>query len=437
MSQTTAASRSGALGSDADVKSAVKKFSSRMLPLVVVMLLINQIDRTNIGFVQQVFSKELGIGASAFGFGAGLFFIGYAAFEVPSNVLLQKFGARVWLTRIMVSWGLVTMLMAFTHNDIVFYILRFLLGVMEAGFFPGVIFYFTKWLPDAYRGRAVAIFLSASALAYIVTGPISGGLLELHGLFNIAGWRWMFLIEGGVSILVGFVAFGLLVSHISEAKWLSTAEKTALQAAVDTDESVRSEDSRGISKWKLLFQPQILKLCGIYFVSVMTGYTVTFWLPGILGKIDGISAFQIGLLTSIPWIAAVIAMYLLARLTDNRGGRKLLVVGSMVLMGVGMFLAVTPNPWFALFALTLAAVGYKACNSVFWSMTSVSLDPKLLAAGIALVNALGNLGGFVAPTAFGIIKDRTGSIEGGLMGLALCSIVGIVLTLSLKLRKGV
>ncbi|GAA5228974.1 MFS transporter [Paeniglutamicibacter antarcticus] len=437
MSQITTPGHFGALESNANVKSAVKKFYSRMLPLVVLMLLINQVDRTNIGFVQDAFSKDLGIGASAFGFGAGLFFIGYAIFEVPSNVLLQKFGARIWLARIMVSWGIVTVLMAFTHNEMIFYLLRFLLGVMEAGFFPGVIFYFSKWLPDAYRGRAVAVFLSASALAYIVTGPISGALLEMHGLFDVAGWRWMFIIEGVVSILVGLVALGLLVSHIADAKWLTFAEKADLQAAVEADESIRRADNDGVSTWKLLFQPQILKLCGIYFVSVMTGYTVTFWLPGILAKIEGISSIQIGLLTSIPWIAAVIAMYLLAKLTDNRGGRKPLVVGSMLLMGVGMFLAVTPNPWFALFALTLAAVGYKTCNSVFWSMTSVSLDPKILAAGIALVNSLGNLGGFVAPTAFGIIKERTGSIEGGLMGLAACSIIGIALTLSLKLRKGV
>lgn len=437
MKKTRSPNRKSHAGGTDPLKSAVAKFYARMVPLVVLMLLINQVDRTNIGFVQDAFSKDLGIGATAFGFGAGLFFIGYAIFEVPSNVLLQRFGARIWLSRIMISWGAVTLLMAFTHNEFIFYLLRFLLGVAEAGFFPGVIFYFTKWLPDAYRGRAVAIFLSASALAYIVTGPISGGLLELHGILNLAGWRWMFLIEGGASIAVGILALWLLVSHIAEAKWLTAEEKTALQSAVAADESDRDTEDSSASKWKLLFQPQILKLCGIYFVSVMTGYTVTFWLPGILQQIDGVTDFQVGLLTAIPWVTAVVAMYALAKFTDNRGGRKYLVVAAMLLMCVGMFLAMIPNPWFALFALTLAAVGYKGCNSVFWSMTSVSLEPKVLAAGTALINSLGNLGGFVAPTALGAIKEQTGSLEGGLMGLALCAVLGAVLTLSLKLRQGV
>ncbi|MFJ5297762.1 MFS transporter [Pseudomonas sp. NPDC088368] len=419
------------------MKSAVRKFYQRMVPLTVLMLLINQIDRTNLGFVQDALKADLGIGAAAFGLGAGLFFIGYALFEVPSNLYLKKLGARVWLTRIMISWGLVTLLMAFTQGETSFYVLRFLLGAMEAGFFPGVIYYFSVWLPDAHRGRAVAIFLSASALAYIVTGPVSGALLEMHGWLNLAGWRWMFLIEGGVSILIGLVSILWLVSNIKDAKWLSAEEKDALQTAVDADDAARVTDQQHQSQLKLLMQPTVLKLCAIYFTSTMTGYTVTFWLPGILRQIDGINNFQVGLLSAVPWIFAVIAMYTLAKLTDNKGHRKLLVAGALLLMAIGMLLATFGSPWFALFALTIAAVGYKSCNSVFWSMTAVSLEPKALAAGIALINSLGNLGGFAAPATLGVIKEQTGSIQGGLLGLTACSLIGLALVLSLKTRKGV
>jgi MFS family permease len=422
---------------DSALKSAVRKFYRRMVPLTVVMLLINQIDRTNLGFVQGVLKTDLGIGAAAFGLGAGLFFLGYALFEVPSNLYLKRFGARVWLPRITISWGLVTLLMAFTQGETSFYILRFLLGAMEAGFFPGVIYYFSTWLPDAYRGRAVAIFLSASALAYIVTGPVSGALLEMHGWLGIAGWRWMFLVEGAVSILIGLASIVWLVSEVKDAKWLTSEEKDALQKAIDADEARRVTGKQHQSQWKLLMQPTVLKLCAIYFISVMSGYTVTFWLPGILRQIQGISSFQVGLLSAVPWVFAVIAMYTLAKLTDDKGHRKLLVAISMLLMAVGMLLATFGNPWFSLFALTIAAVGYKSCNSVFWSMTAVTLEPKALAVGIALINSLGNLGGFAAPAAFGVIKEQTGSIQGGLLGLTSCSLIGLALVLSLKTPKRV
>lgn len=435
MSQTSITAE--ASGDSPDVLSAVRKFYRRMVPLTVIMLLINQVDRTNLGFVQDALKADLGIGAAAFGLGAGLFFIGYALFEVPSNLFLQRLGARVWLTRIMISWGLVTVLMAFTNNETTFYVLRFLLGAMEAGFFPGVVFYFSIWLPDAHRGRAVAIFLSAAAVAYIVTGPISGALLEMHGLLNISGWRWMFIVEGIGSMLMGIVSIKWLVSNIVDAPWLSAAEKAALQAAVTRDEAARETGASALPQWRLLLQPQIVKLCLIYFVSVMSGYTVTFWLPGILRQIQGINNFQVGLLSAVPWIGAVIAMYVLAKLTDNKGHRKLLVAAAMLLMAIGMALATIGSPWFALFALTLAAIGYKSCNSVFWSMTAITLEPKILAAGIALINALGNLGGFAAPAAFGLIKEQTGSIQGGLLGLTASSLIGLVLVLTLKVRKGV
>ncbi|GHF59742.1 MFS family permease [Amycolatopsis bartoniae] len=405
-------------------RSAVRKFFRRMLPLVVFMLVINQMDRTNVGFVQTHLKTDLGIGAAAFGLGAGLFFVGYAIFEVPSNMLLERFGARVWLTRIMITWGVVVAATAFTNNATTFYILRLLLGVTEAGFFPGVIYYFTKWLPNAERGRATAIFLGGSASAYIVTGPISGALLEMHGVGGIAGWKWMFLLEGGASVVIGIVAGFFLVSRVRDAKWLTDEEKSALSAAVERDEAVRDDKKTAhVPRWKLVANPQVLLLCWLFFAMSLTGYAITFWLPSIVKKIPGTSDFTVGLLSAIPWICAIIAMYTLAWYTDRTGRRRPWVAVGLVLGAVGTFLATVGPPWFALVALCLGATGFKCAASAFWPLAQHSLDLKIAAAGIALINSLGNLGGFVGPTLVGAVEQSTGSTAGGLYVLSIVSVL--------------
>ncbi|GAA4664171.1 MULTISPECIES: MFS transporter [Amycolatopsis] len=405
-------------------RSAVKKFFRRMLPLVVFMLVINQMDRTNVGFVQTHFKTDLGIGAAAFGLGAGLFFVGYAIFEVPSNMLLERFGARVWLTRIMITWGVVVAATAFTSNATTFYLLRFLLGVAEAGFFPGVIYYFTKWLPNAERGRATAIFLGGSASAYIVTGPISGALLEMHGLGGIAGWKWMFLLEGGFSVVIGIVAGFFLVSRVKDAKWLTDEEKSALSAAIERDEAVRSDKkTASVPRWKLVTNPQVLLLCWLFFAMSLTGYAITFWLPSIVKKIPDTSDFMVGLLSAIPWICAIVAMYTLAWYTDRTGKRRPWVAVGLVLGAAGTFLATVGPPWFALVALCLGATGFKCAASAFWPLAQHSLDLKIAAAGIALINSLGNLGGFVGPTVVGAVEESTGSTAGGLYALSIVSVL--------------
>jgi MFS family permease len=417
-------------------RRAVSKFFRRMLPLVVFMLVINQMDRTNIGFVQSHLKTDLGIGAAAYGLGAGLFFVGYAIFEVPSNMLLERVGARIWLTRIMITWGLVVAATAFTTDATTFYVFRFLLGVAEAGFFPGVLYYFTKWLPNAERGRATAIFLGGSASAYIVTGPISGALLELHGLGGLAGWKWMFLLEGGASVAIGIVAGFLLVSRVKDAKWLSDEEKTALSAAVERDELVRKEaGTQKVARWKLLANPQILLLCWLFFAMSMTGYAITFWLPSTVGKIPGLSDFQIGLLSAIPWICAIIAMYTLAWHTDRTQVRRPWVAVGLVVGAVGTLLATVGSPWFGLVAMCIGATGFKCAASAFWPMAQHTMDLKIAAAGIALVNSLGNLGGFVGPTVLGYFQDATGSTTGGLYGLSAASLIGAVTVVFVRARR--
>ncbi|MEU7321580.1 MFS transporter [Streptomyces griseoviridis] len=406
-------------------RRAVGKFLRRMMPLLVLMLLINNLDRTNVGFVQDELRADVGIGATAYGLGAGLFFIGYALFEVPSNMLLERFGARVWLTRIMITWGVVIIAMCFIHNVTMFYSLRFLLGVAEAGFFPGAMLYMTQWLPDSDRGRASAIFLGGSAAAGVITGPITGALLELHGLGGFAGWRWMFALEGTFSVLVGIAAGFFLVSRIEDARWLTREEKDALGAAVAQDQEARSRAPR-TARWRLVLHPQVALLTGAFFAMTLTGYAITFWLPSLIEEIGGLSSFQVGLLSAIPAICSMIAMYSMSRFTDRAPDRRPFLAITLVLSAIGTYLATLGSPWFGLAAITLAGVGSKCAATLFWPMAQSGLDLRIAAPGLALINSVGNLGGFVSPTLFGYLKDTTGSTNGGMYTLTAASLLAVI-----------
>ncbi|KAA5838447.1 MFS transporter [Saccharopolyspora hirsuta] len=405
------------------------------MPLLVVMLVVNQMDRTNIGFVREHLEADLGIGAAAYGLGAGLFFVAYAIFEVPSNMLLERFGARIWLSRIMISWGAVTFAMAFVQGPTSFYVGRFLLGVAEAGFFPGVMYYLTRWLPDRFRGRAVAIFLGGSSTAYIVTGPASGGLLELDGVLGVAGWKWMFLVQGVVSVLLGCYALVALVSRIGDARWLTAGEKAALSAAVAEDDRRREAAAAGdrqVSKLRLAVRPQVLLLCLIFFAMTLNGYAVTFWLPSMVGRIEGLSSFGIGLVSAVPWFVALVVMYLLGRRTDRTGVRRPWVPVMLLLAAGGTFASTFGSPVWGVVLIGLAAVGFKCAASQFWPIAQQALPLSVVAAGVALINSLGNLGGFVAPTAFGIVEETTGSTTLAMYGLAVASVLAAGLALFVR-----
>ncbi|CAM5230372.1 MFS transporter OS=Streptomyces tendae OX=1932 GN=GUR47_05550 PE=4 SV=1 [Streptomyces tendae] len=419
------------------VQSAVRKIFRRVVPLFFVMFVANYMDRVNLGFAQDELRADVGLSAAAFGLGAGIFFIAYALFEVPSNMLMERFGAKVWLTRIMISWGVVATAMAFVDSVGMFYALRFLLGVAEAGFFPAVIYYFSRWLPDSHRGRATSVFLMGSGTATVVVGPVSGALLELHGLWGHSGWQWMFFVEGVFSVVLGFVVYRFLDSGIEQATWLTDEEKTGLTAVIDAEQDARDErrgeKSAKVSRWKLLADPQMLLFLWIYFAINVALYAVTFWLPSIVDDIGGLSDFQVGLLTSVPWICAIGALYVSGRISDRIGKRRPVLITLLVLGGCGTLLAVFVSPWAGLGALCLAAMGFKPASPVFWTIPQSYLDARAAAPGIALVNSIGNLGGFVAPTAFGIIEDSTGSTRGGLVGL---TVVGFLAALSVLLVRG-
>lgn len=404
--------------------SAVSKVNRHILPLVLIMFIANYIDRVNIGFVNSHMQTDLGIGAAAYGLGSGLFFIGYALFEVPSNVLMQKYGARVWLTRIMGTWGIVAAAMAFVWNDTSFYVLRFLLGIAEAGFFPGVVFYFTQWLPAKERGKAVAVFLGGSALASVLSGPITGALLSIHGL-GLHGWQWMFLAEGGFSVALCGVSWVLLKSNIKDAKWLSPAEQVALQTSISTEQAEREAlgGSHHLPTLKLLKDPQILLFCLLYFAIQLTIYAATFWLPTIIRKMGGLNDFQVGMFNAVPWLIAMVAMYCFAVLSARWRFQQAWLAAALVIAACGLFASTSANPVLSFIAICFSAIGFKAAASLFWPIPQGYLDARVAAGVIALINSVGNLGGFFAPAAFGYLEQHTGSISGGLYGLGIASLI--------------
>ena len=406
--------------------SAVAKVKRHVLPLFVIMFIVNYLDRVNIGFVRPHLESDLGISAAAYGFGAGLFFIGYALFEVPSNMLLQRVGARVWLTRIMFTWGLVATAMAFVQTETQFYVLRFLLGVAEAGFFPGVIYYFTRWLPAAERGKAIAIFLSGSAVASLISGPLAGMLMQIQG-FGMHGWQWMLFIEGMASVCLTFVVWFWLDSKPHDAKWLSPAEQDALVETIDREQ--REREASGVVKtsaWRLLKDRQILLFCGIYFCIQLTIYAATFWLPSIIKRMGDLSDIQVGFFNSIPWLISIIAMYAFAAGSARWKFQQAWVAAALIIAAIGMFMSTTGGPAFAFVAVCFAAIGFKSASALFWPIPQGYLDARIAAAVIALINSVGNLGGFVAPTTFGLLEQHTGSIQGGLYGLAVTSVLAAI-----------
>ncbi|MGE1091405.1 MFS transporter [Pseudomonas zeae] len=415
---------------------AAAKVKRHVLPLFVVMFIVNYIDRVNIGFVRSHMETDLGIGAAAYGLGAGLFFVGYALFEVPSNMLLQRYGARVWLTRIMFTWGAAAMAMAFVRGETSFYVLRFILGAAEAGFFPGIIYYFTQWLPASERGKTMAVFLSGSAIASVISGPVSGALLHISGL-GLHGWQWMFLIEGAASVVLCAFVWFWLQSHPRQAKWLSEEEREALVAAIAEEQ--RAREAVQVAKpsmFKLLADRQIALFCFIYFSIALTIYGATFWLPSMIKKMGNLGDFQVGLLNSIPWIISIVAMYGFAAMAGKWKFQQAWVALTLVIAAIGMFMSTTGGPIFAFVAICFAAIGFKAASALFWPIPQSYLDARIAAAVIALINSIGNLGGFVAPTAFGILEETTGSIEGGLYGLAATSLVAAVVIFFARTTPG-
>jgi MFS transporter, ACS family, tartrate transporter len=411
-------------------KRVLRKITLRIVPFVMLLYFIAFIDRVNIGFAALTMNKDLGFSPTVFGFGAGIFFLGYFLFEVPSNLILEKVGARIWIARVMITWGLISGAMAFVQGAHSFYVLRFLLGAAEAGFFPGIILYLSYWFPARQRAAVTALFMAAAPLSTVLGSPLSGALLEMHGIWGFAGWQWMFVIEAIPAVILGIVVLFYMTDRPEKAKWLTEEERNWLSNTMNA-EAARKGAAASHSIWRGLADPRVIALALVYFGTSAGLYTLGIWAPQII-KSFGLSSMQVGILNALPGIVAVIAMVLWARNSDRTGERTWHVVSACLLASAGLVYAGFSTTVIAvLIALTLVNVGISAAKPPLWSMPTLFLSGQAAAAGIATINSIGNLGGFVGPAMIGWIKDQTGSFMGGLFFVAGLLILSAVLTLVL------
>ncbi|MFZ6047190.1 MFS transporter [Pseudomonas sp. CR3202] len=418
------------------LSSAIAKSRLRLLPFLILMYVLAFIDRANVGYARTFLQADTGLGDAAFAFGASIFFIGYACFEVPSNLMLHRLGARVWLCRIMVTWGLVSAAMMFADSAMAFYVLRFLLGVAEAGFFPGIILYLTYWFPAQSRGQALGLFYFGLPLALVLGGPLSGWLLEFHGVFGLTNWQWLFVVEGLMASVVGIAAYFYLVDRPRHARWLSETEKAALEVKLaEEDAQKRGHSPHGFLS--ALRSGQVLKFCLVYFTVQMSVYGVVFYLPTrIASFLDGNVGLNVGLLTAIPWACALVVTRLVTRHADRTGKHRILAVCMLAMAAVGIAAsALSPNLAFAVIAFCFAASGFVSVQPLFWTIPTGYLSGAAAASGIALINSLGNLGGFVAPNLKTLMETQFGDPRAGMFALAVVAVIGALLILRLNTKQ--
>ena len=423
--------RSTASASRAEQEAAYAKVTWRLIPLLFICYVAAYLDRVNVGFAKLQMLKDLQFSEAIYGLGAGIFFIGYFIFEVPSNLLLHRFGARKWIARIMISWGLISGCMMFVQTPTAFYVLRFFLGMAEAGFFPGIILYLTYWYPAARRSKVTSLFMTGIPMAGVIGGPLSGWILNsLDGASGLAAWKWLFLIEAIPSLLLGVVVLMYLDDKIGDAKWLSRDQKQLLEHNIEADGAhIESHSALGAFR-----NPKVWVLCAAYFGFIMGLYGVGFWLPSLI-KASGITnAGTIGWLVAIPYAAAVACMLWTSRNSDRTGERRWHIAIPAVVGAVGLIAStlVPQTPFWAIVTLTIATMGIITGLAQFWCLPPAFLSGAAAAAGIALINSVGNLAGFASPFIVGWIKDLTNSTNIGLFVIAGCLMVGGAIILSLS-----
>jgi len=410
--------------------SAIRKAAIRLLPFLALCYAVNFLDRVNVSFAALTMNKDLAISPETYGFGAGIFFAGYLLFEVPSNLALQYFGARIWIARIMISWGVVAMAMSLVSGPYSFHAMRFLLGAAEAGFFPGIILYLTYWFPARERARIVSLFMAAIPLATVFGAPLSSLLLELDGVHGLMGWQWLFLIEGVPAIFLGFAALKILDDGPAGAKWLSAPERKALSTALAADErAARKYGYTNLSE--ALTRPRIFALALLYFLIVIGLYGIGFWMPQLIQNF-GLPNLTVGFLTAIPYLVASVAMVLCGWNSDQTGERRW-HIALPLLIGAAAFTwsAYAGELLPAMIALSIATAGIYAAVASFWSLPTAILSGTAAAAGLALINSIGNLGGFVGPTVVGAAKEATGGFTRALLFLAVALAAAGLLALGL------
>ncbi|WP_315928611.1 MFS transporter [Mesorhizobium sp. SP-1A] len=421
------------------VESAVRKATWRLLPFLALMLILAFLDRANIGFAKDAFQADTGLSNTAYAFGAGIFFIGYALFEVPSNIVMHRVGARLWLARIMISWGLVSGAMMFAHTQTTFYVLRFLLGVCEAGFYPGVLLYLTYWFPARQRARATGLFYLGVPLSLVLGSPLSGWLLTQHGIFGLANWQWMFLVEGLAASVVGVIALFYLSDSPAKAKWLEASEREALTEAIRQEEA---EKKRAVthSALSVLKDVRVWIFIGIYFFMQVGTAPLTFYFPSRFAQTfsGGVMSLQVGTLLSLPWVCSLIATRYFTVLADNTNRHRMIcfwmvVCGVIALAAIGL----TSNPYVMLVAACIAIPGLTASQPVYWSLPTRYLSGVGAASGIAFIVSIGNLGSFFAPQIKNYADMAAGNQNAGFYTLAaLCALTAVLLLAVREQRPG-
>lgn len=409
----------------AKANAVYSKVFWRLVPLLFICYVASYLDRVNVGFAKLQMMSDLSLSDTVYGIGAGIFFIGYFVFEVPSNIILSRVGAKAWIARIMVTWGIISAAMMFVTSAEMFYVLRFLLGVAEAGFFPGVILYLTYWFPAERRARIVATFMTGIAFAGVIGGPLSGWIMqEFAGVNGWAGWQWMFLLEGIPSVLLGVFVLFYLDNSVRGAKWLSDEEKALIEADLANDNRKKQTMTLG----SVFRNGKVWLLSGIYFCCIMGLYGISFWLPQLIKNAGAKDVMEVGFLTAIPYAVAAVGMVLISRNSDLAGERRWHIAVCAVIGAIGLLLStlVISSIPLSLAALSLATLGILTTLPLFWTLPTGYLGGVAAAAGIAIINSIGNLAGFASPYLIGAVRDATGSTDAGMYALAASLCIGAV-----------
>jgi len=415
-------------------KAVLRKVTWRLIPFLFVLYIFNYLDRTNVGVAGLTMKDDLRFSDQAWGLGLGIFFLGYFFFEVPSNLILHRIGARVWITRIMLTWGVISSSMMFVRTPTGFYGMRFLLGVAEAGFFPGMILYLTYWFPAAQRAKAVSRFMTSIPLAGVLGGLISGAVLKnLSGVGGLTGWQWVFLVEGLPSVLLGFVTLFYLTDRPAAAGWLSPEERTWLTERVRRDQEQRDQH-HSFTLAQAFARPMILMLCAVYFANALCNYGANLWLPLIFkSRAAGWSAGAISAATAIPPLVAAVAMLLNGVHSDQTGERRWHLAGAFGVGALGLALSArASSPALTLAAFSLASLGIMSALGPFWALSTSVMSGAAAAGAIAYINSVGNLGGFFGPNLMSQLKEATGSYGAGLYTLAGVLLAGGILVLFIQ-----
>ncbi|WFU43351.1 MFS transporter [Bradyrhizobium sp. CB82] len=404
-----------------DEASIVSRVTGRLIPFLCLVYFFCFLDRVNVGFAALTMNTDLGLTATMFGFGTGVFFLGYVLFEIPSNLALRRFGARRWLARIMIAWGLISGTTAFASGPSSFYVIRFLLGVAEAGLLPGVIYYLACWVPDTKRAQLLGLFMVAIALSGLIGAPLSALLFKLDGVFGLVGWQWMFIIEATPAVVLGLVTLAYLPERPADASWLSPQERAWLQARMDQEE--RQRTSQHPQTLQQTFTSARVWSLGLVNFGLLVGlYTINFWLPQVIKEAGITNPFEVGLIAAIPALVGAVGMVAWSRRSDRSGERTWHLLFAIVVAIVGFSSAASaPNPALGIAFLTVAALGIYSALPLFWSMPTRFLSGAGLAAGLALINSISNVGGYVGPQLMGYIKDRTASFAPA-FGLIACTL---------------